>query len=376
MMKTLEQIEPRCLIESLPHTIKEPGAYYITNNLSGIAGQNGITIEADNVTLDLGGWTLFGVGGSLDGIFSTNHLHIVIRNGNITAWNGDGINLTQAAGRIEDIRVHRNGGRGLAINTGSQVIRCTAQSNGAEGIQTSNGVQIDQCVSQLNVGHGIAAGTSSTIRNCYANGNTGAGIVGGLVESLTVLDCVVNDNHGGGIIAPRRSLVRNCQAWRNYANGIFADAASTVIGCTSGTNALHGIEVGPGSVVSGSTASFNAGNGFTLGDYSSLTGCASRSNAVDGVRMDNKCLVTGTTVSGHFTGAGFHATKERNRIEGNTAIENRRGFYVEGRLNLVVKNNAADNALQYDIAPGNHDAAVISPGSGFFSDQPWANFQD
>jgi hypothetical protein len=179
----------------------------------------------------------------------------------------------------------------------------------------------------------------------------------------------------GGIIAPRRSLVRNCQAWRNYATGIFADASSTVLGCTSGTNALHGIEVGSGSVVSGSAASFNAGNGFTLGDYSSITGCASRSNAVDGVRIDSKCLVSGNTVSGHFTGAGIHAVRERNRLESNAATDNRRGFHVEGRFNLVVKNSAGDNPVNYDIAPGNHDAAVLSPGSGFFSDQPWANFQ-
>ena len=56
-MKTLNQIEPRTPISSLPFTISSSGSYYVTGNL-GITGQNGITINQDNVTLDLGGFTL------------------------------------------------------------------------------------------------------------------------------------------------------------------------------------------------------------------------------------------------------------------------------------------------------------------------------
>jgi parallel beta-helix repeat protein len=376
MMKTLEEIEPRRLIVSLPQTITEPGSYYIATNLTGVAGQNGITIDADSVTLDLGGWSLIGVGGSLDGIFSTNHHHIVVRHGNVGGWGDDGIDFTQAgACRIEDMSIHGNAGGGLIVNTDSQVIRCIVQANGKEGIATSNGVEVYDCVSGINGGHGIACGTSSLVRGCYANGNAGAGIVGGLVESLTVLDCAVNDNKGGGIVAPRRSLVRNCQAWRNQASGIFADEGSTVIGCTSGTNSLHGIETGRGSTLENSSASLNAGSGFSLGDYSRISGCTALSNAVDGIRVNNKCLVRDNTVSGHITGAGIHALQHRNRLESNSADDNRRGLHVEGRLNVVVKNSAAENGLDYDIAPGNQDALVISPGSAFVNNEPWANFR-
>src|SRR5712692_225180 len=66
--KTLQQIEPRTPISALPFPIVSPGSYYLTTNLTGIAGTNGITIAASDVTLDLSGFALGGVIGSQAGI--------------------------------------------------------------------------------------------------------------------------------------------------------------------------------------------------------------------------------------------------------------------------------------------------------------------
>src|SRR5678815_1618363 len=63
-MKTLDQIEPRTPISSVPFTISAPGSYYVTTNLTAGVDQNGIIVAADNVTLDLNGFTLFGGGGT------------------------------------------------------------------------------------------------------------------------------------------------------------------------------------------------------------------------------------------------------------------------------------------------------------------------
>ena len=52
-MKTLDQLEPRVPISSLPYDITTSGSYYVTTNLVGTAGTNGITIVTDNVTIDL-----------------------------------------------------------------------------------------------------------------------------------------------------------------------------------------------------------------------------------------------------------------------------------------------------------------------------------
>src|ERR1700733_12219713 len=71
-MRSLAQIEPRTPISSLPYTITEPGSYYVTTNLTGVSGSDGITIiflpVIENVTVDLNGFTLTGVPGSHNGI--------------------------------------------------------------------------------------------------------------------------------------------------------------------------------------------------------------------------------------------------------------------------------------------------------------------
>src|SRR4051812_5706851 len=64
-MKSLDQIEPRTAISSLPYAITASGSYYFTTNLS---GNTGVTITTGNVTLDLNGFTLQAVGGSGNGI--------------------------------------------------------------------------------------------------------------------------------------------------------------------------------------------------------------------------------------------------------------------------------------------------------------------
>src|ERR1017187_3770343 len=68
MMKTLDQIEARTPIDAA-HTpgdggnqfiISAPGSYYLTGNVTGVSGKNCISINADNVTVDLNGFALVG----------------------------------------------------------------------------------------------------------------------------------------------------------------------------------------------------------------------------------------------------------------------------------------------------------------------------
>src|SRR5436190_2248196 len=60
-MKTLDEIdaklEKRTPISSVPFTISASGSYYLTGNLAVTTG-TAITISADNVTLDLNGFTI------------------------------------------------------------------------------------------------------------------------------------------------------------------------------------------------------------------------------------------------------------------------------------------------------------------------------
>src|SRR5215831_12152658 len=67
-MKSLDQIEPRTPISSLPYTVTNPGSYYLTGNLTGAPGVDGITVQASGVTIDLRGFAVVGVPGSLNGV--------------------------------------------------------------------------------------------------------------------------------------------------------------------------------------------------------------------------------------------------------------------------------------------------------------------
>src|SRR5262245_59065250 len=57
MMKSLDQIEARTPISSVPYTINAPGSYYLTADLSVTTG-DAITIATNGVTLDLNGFTI------------------------------------------------------------------------------------------------------------------------------------------------------------------------------------------------------------------------------------------------------------------------------------------------------------------------------
>jgi hypothetical protein len=102
-MKPLDQIEPRIVVNSAntpgnataTFRITQPGSYYLTGNITGESGKNGIEIVASGVTLDLMGFDLAGVPGSLDGIRTAvnNLLNISILNGSVRNWGGEGINL-------------------------------------------------------------------------------------------------------------------------------------------------------------------------------------------------------------------------------------------------------------------------------------------
>ena len=73
--KTLAEVEPRIAINATNtpgdadslFRIAAPGSYYLTGNITGVVGEHGIEIASSGVTLDLMGFELLGVAGSLDG---------------------------------------------------------------------------------------------------------------------------------------------------------------------------------------------------------------------------------------------------------------------------------------------------------------------
>jgi hypothetical protein len=77
-------------IPSVPYTVTQPGSYCLTGNLqTAIASGEAISVQADNVTIDLSGFTLQGTAGVSTltrGVHSWNRRGITVRNGTIAGF--------------------------------------------------------------------------------------------------------------------------------------------------------------------------------------------------------------------------------------------------------------------------------------------------
>ncbi|MBI3882359.1 MAG: right-handed parallel beta-helix repeat-containing protein [Verrucomicrobia bacterium] len=323
LFKTLQQVEPRTPISSLPFVISNSGSFYVVSNLNGIAVSNGITITASDVTLDLGGFVLAGLTNSGDGIqVSGARTNLAIRNGSVRGWGGDGINALGAInGQYQELRLSDNQGWGLNCGANSTVINCTAHLNGT-GISGVKG--------------GFSAG-----------------------RACTVVNCIARDHYFGagtrGFATGEASLVNGCTADNNQIGIVTADG-SAVVSCIARSSVLVGISVGVSCTVKDCTASANTG---------------------DGISVDSSCRVVDNACAGNG-GAGIVANNSRNRIDSNTVMGNATGIKCNpASANLIVRNSAKGNtSVNYDLAAGNNSGAIIlSPGVGFSSSNPWANFE-
>ena len=222
IMKTLEQIEPRRLISSLPYTITNSGSYYVAGNLVGTNGQHGIVINADNVQLDLNGFALMGrtnemaaTNLTLTGIEISDdpiHKSITIRNGVVFNWGRYGIRSTLAEDcRIEDVTVNSNGGTnsfdGMSLGAGWIVSGCRVQDNKGDGISTTGNCMIHKTIIKDNHLNGLNLAGEAVVADCTSSSNLKDGIVVG--NSSIVRDCLVINNSTNGIVAGDGCLIRN-----------------------------------------------------------------------------------------------------------------------------------------------------------------------
>jgi hypothetical protein len=283
-MKTLDQIEPRIPISALPTSISRPGSYYVVSNLTGTSG---ITILANDVTIDLSGCTLRGgTGSGID--ISGVRTNILIRNGAVVGWGQSGITASagtlamsisevRALGNTSDgiragfhstidncIALH-NGGNGIAADRGSRIEGCVARTNFFEGVVLSNGRGvIARCTAEGNA-NGLFASTASVIRDSTAIGNLRAGIRAGGI--CLIEDCIASQNVSNGIVVLGSGTVRDCVVYNNGVDGIIAADSATLSG---NTVTLNGTTVAGAGVRLTAGGSRVDGNHFVNNDYAIL----------------------------------------------------------------------------------------------------------
>lgn len=378
-MKTLAQLEPRTPIATAPYAITQAGSYYLTTNLS-----DGITITADNVTLDLMGFALKGPGSGqgidLQGATNAPIWRVVVRNGLIagfpTGVRGRCANncrfetLCIASNTI--VGIHLDGAYGRA--DGNTIENCSITDSGTMGIHLAGA-------------YGSCNG--NTIKSCViARSGWGIYLYGiyGQCDGNAIVDCSVTDHTQYGA----------------YLNGWIGRCnASTVSGCSFSRNGYSGLflcgQHGEcrGSLVSDCTISSNGTRGLYLSGYYSgicdgtkIKSCTISDNKDEGVYLraeEGRCdgnLLEGCAINGNGS-YGIYLYASIGEADGNTisdcAISRNGdyGIYLYGSSgtcdgNTIEACTVRENALRgifLDRASGNRicDNHVSAQTGGILS---------
>lgn len=222
------------------YRITLPGSYYLTGNINVTGDKNAIAILADNVTLDLHGFTLDGSGttGFPSGITTTTTTHrgVVIRNGNVNNFPGYAITGQMRESHFEDLGMTGNRSGSLEV---FQADKCIARhvrvkaTTGEVGIALEADARVEDCIVDGS-SDGIQVGANSVVTGCVLTNQVATGIAsgGGIVENCAVyVTTSTSSFDNAGISAGYGTTVRRCSI-RNVASaGVFVAGNASVEDC-------------------------------------------------------------------------------------------------------------------------------------------------
>jgi hypothetical protein len=161
-----------------PVTIDTSGSYRLTSSLSVSANQHGVVVSANDVTLDLGGFSIVAGGGALlrSGVSVGDSERVEIKNGSIRGFSQHGV---QASGvsmgtRLLGLRATGNSALGFSlVGFASLVDRCFAANNGTDGIRVGSGSLVINSVARANGGFGLRISGGGYRSNVFTENNNG-----------------------------------------------------------------------------------------------------------------------------------------------------------------------------------------------------------
>lgn len=242
-MKTLDEVEPRkpipgSILPAPTVEINASGSYYLAGNR--VCSDTGILVNADNVTIDLCGYSLVG-NGSLNksGILLNGCDNTEIRNGTIRDFDSTGILVSQDNlddyHRIINVRARSNGSHGLLLQGKCNLVKnCIAAGNGLKGILVQDGSLVTGCVAHANGDAGIEVneGSTLTFSNAFANGSNGLRADVG----ATVIGNTSRDNQNWGIYLEGSNMVSQNTLYNNNLSGGPYGNMNTCSDCELGVN--------------------------------------------------------------------------------------------------------------------------------------------
>ena len=364
--KTLDEVEPRIPINAsntpgnatATFRIAQPGSYYLPESFTATPAKSGLFITADNVTIDLQGFTIDGNSNGTQGInIADGRKGVTIHSGAIVDFTSDGVRAPNAIDtHLRDLVVDSVGGAGIDIGNHSIVETCRVRT-AVDGILAAKNAIIRDCSVSFCSSNGITTGTGATITGCTSEFCTLDGISAN--QGSTISWCTASTNSDAGIVG-LHSSISNCSAFDNGDDGFVASGACTLSNC---------------SAVS------NVGDGFLAGTGAVIRDCAAQDNGDDGFSITADCLVSRCTADSN-EGAGIHVpdgiitTNSDNRVEHCNVTDNAVGIWVEDPGNFIISNVASGNGDPYNFSGGNTWGQIIDlPGGLVLTNQSgYANF--
>lgn len=393
-MKSLDQIsaqltaadaknEARIAIDTLPgdattkHIITQAGSYYLRGNIAGTAAnQVAIRINTANVTVDLNGYAITGLGSgvSLTSAISSSAANCTVRNGTIVGWNNGvaltinsvasdlivtdvastGVSLTGAAGIARNISVANAGNVGIFATL---VESCTV-SNVTGG--TGHKYGIDATV----VRDCVVTTVTATATNTDATGIRGRIVRGSRASTITAdrnaWGISVNDDDTGTIADCFATGVTGGSTTYGFFGGIVSGSTAQTI--SSGATA-YGIV---GSSIEHCMVSGVSHETGATGSVVGISGTVVRGCRVSGIqspeqtcyginatRVESCTVSTVATTTTSGTGFGINLTAQ-GTAEGNsvTSIRNA-GIRVSGS-SIVLHNTVSSVGTATGVTDGTH----------------------
>src|SRR5262249_16414489 len=178
-----------------PYSIAAKGSYRLTGDLTPPGGTPALVAGADNIEIDLNGFTIVSPGGgAVNGIDSAGFSGLVVRNG----------------------VVHGFGGAGIVAGSDSKVIETKLTGNGSGISGASNCLIVSNSIA-CNPRNDVSSAAVCKIEHNAIAGNSGAGVSG---SGNVIANNRIGGNGGGGILEFGGSTIQQNELDGNVGFGI------------------------------------------------------------------------------------------------------------------------------------------------------------
>ena len=346
----------------MPYTISESGVYYVCEALMA-SGAPTISITADNVTLNLNGFTVtsidnVGINSTGSGVTLTNGYVVAAETAlNFTA----GTNITVTNIQSSSSIINGPSQHLFTVNN-LQMRDCIINGNGLSntlGLFISGDSIYLTNVSVINTGdnYGFQLGPITTVCelvNCLGVNISNHAFAFENINVLRVRGCTaIGSDNGFAIFGGTAPVFEDCVAQSNSFAGFWLQTGGVGSGvtgavfkdCITDTNVFGFICDGASTdtVYEGCVANNNTNSGFWMrdGTFTACNHCLASSNAANGFQIDNlssrtiitDCIAENNAIGITNAGTGTYIVDTRSSNPNNTT------------LNLAYSLNGADDIL-------------------------------